>query len=275
MGEALDTTETDITLSAAPSAGLIEVGSEITVDVETMVVTAIAGSTLTVVRGWLDTDPATHTTGTPVDVDPRFSPFDVYDAMQDELLSWGPRLFRVEDDTFVTAQGDQTLELPVAWAGAYGIVDVRGGPSSSVLAEGIISAWPRVNTRLQRGSTSWDGAPTSGLLLRFTEGYTNAGLMYVAVALPFTTSAFSYTADLVADVKLLPSMLDILTMGTKLRLRGDDDNSESDRSSQGQPRDDRETQPNVQSAQFGVALYNRRRAEEEARLQRLYPLRVT
>ena len=271
------TISSDVTTSVVLTNTLsdsIEVGSEISIDIETMLVTAINSGTktLTVIRGWMDTTPANHTAGVEVYTDPRFSGFDIYDAMLDEVLAWGPQLFRVDDDTFTAAAGDMTLELPAIWAGAYGLVDVRRGPAAS---DTITTSWPQVPVRLQRGSTAWDGATTSGLLVRFTEGYVNGSPIHIMVALPFATSAFAYTADLVTDVKLAASMLDILVMGTKLRLLSDDDNADSDKGSQGQPRADGETQPNTQRAQFGQAIYRRRRSEEEARLARLYPLRAT
>lgn len=280
LGAALTASATDTTvqLSYALSAGLRE-GAVLSVGREDLRVMSVDRNAMTaeVIRGWQDSDAVAHSLGDEVWVNPRFSQVDIAEALADEILAWGRDLYRVADDTFTIADSAETYELPVAWAGAWGVVDVLRNWTVE-----DTSAWPRIPVKLIRGTTSsggtyeFDGATTSGLLLRFTDRVL-AGKIHVTVALPFDLSDLSDSIDLVDDVGLQPSMLDVLTLGMKQRLIGDAEHSRHSRMTQDEPRRAEEVPPNAalqDSAQTFVA-YMRRRGEEANRLRALYPLRMT
>ncbi len=250
----------------------LEIGSEISIGSEIMLVTALnAGTkTLTVVRGWLDSEPENHTAGDLVYIDPRFHGFDILEAMRSELDSWGPQLYRVLGDTLAVAAGAESHELPATMADLYGLIDVRVSPPTGSSS----TSWPIAEYHLQRGSTAWDGATTSGHRIRFYNGF-GTGSVFVQAAVPFDPDEMVVTADLVADVGLSRGLVELLELGTKLRLIGDDAEDEASRASQNQSRMDEDGPPTIQGRQFTAEMYRRRKNEEITRLLHKYPIRMT
>lgn len=273
LGAALNATETVVQLTYALSAGL-RTGAVLSVGREDMRVVSVDANakTATVIRGWQDSDGGAHDNGTEVWVNPRFTRFDIAEALVDEIRSWGRELYRVADDTLTVADSAETLELPVEWADAWGVIDVKRNWTAE-----DTSAWPRIGAKLLRGTASgFDGATTSGLLLRFTD-LVLAGKVHVTVALPFDLTALDDDTDLVDDVGLRESMLDVLALGMKHRLVGDAEHSRHSRMTQDEPRRAEEVPPGaaLQDAAQTFAVYLRRRGEEANRLRSLYPLRMT
>jgi len=205
-------------------------------------------------------------------INPRFTGTDIYDHLVDEIGAWPTELFRVYGDTHSIAADAQTLELPVAYEGMYGLASPVRRNIPTITTS---TAWPEVEVKFQRGQTSWDAATTTGLFLRFVRPIAIAWSAYVEVALPFDLSAITWTADLVDDVGLSETMLDLLTLGVKMRLMVDAEIDRSSRQVQDDPRRAEEVPPGagLQSAEALRTLYTRRRNEEIARLRRLYPLR--
>lgn len=233
----------------------------------------------TVLRGWLDSIAVYHYANDEVQVDPRFPLSDILDTMIDELASWPPDLYQVTDQTFTITSSfytdNVTFELPASWIGMLGVLDVRRNTPGDAYSGVADTRWPEVRYRLQRGTPAgFLGAPNSGLLLRLLDSVWQ-GSLYVRVALPFDTSTFELDTDLVDDVGIASSMLDVLTMGVKLRLMGDQENARSARSAQDDVRIAQEVPPgsatNSRNAMW--AMYLRRRSEEMNRLRRFDPPR--
>lgn len=262
-----------IVLANTPPAGLRR-GSTISIGTEMMRLTADPSvNTLTVMRGFMDTDPAAHTAGDEVWINPPFQPIDLLDAMIDEINSWGPSLYRVVDAAITVAGGDAVTELPATFIGTYGLIDVRRN-SDMGITDADWTTWPRANVRMQRGTTTNFGSfSTSGIILRHIDGVYD-GSIYVVAAMPFDTSTFTDSTDLVADVGLAASMLDLLTLGVKLRLAFDRELVNLSRMAQDEPRRSEETPPGsgLTTAQFGNAAYARRMAQEVAKLRAQYPI---
>jgi hypothetical protein len=272
LGANINTTETVITLDydLPPS---LRAGAVISIGAEDMRVVAInAGAReVTVLRGWQDSDGTAAVAGAEVWINPRFTGNDIYDAMFDEVSSWPANLYRVVGQTFDVASGADVIELPVAWYDSYGVIDVR-----RTWTDDDMGSWPRIDFRLQRGP-SWTGV-SSGLLLRLIPGQLSsvfAGQVYVSVALPFDLASFNLADDLVTDLGLQPSMLDVVSMGVKLRLMGDTENGRSQRRGQDESRRAEEVPPgsSLQTVQAGFPLYLRRRQEEVSKLQARFPIR--
>ena len=278
----MDDDEIDVTvpLTYALSDSLVA-GSIISIGTEDMRVMAVDASAkeLTVIRGWGDSDVDAHDTDDVVWIQPRFTGQDIADALRDEITSWGPSLYRVYGDTHAIGDSAQTLELPVAYAGMYGFTAVArfvtqpagSDPTSSV------TAWPRAEIRFQRGTTSWDAATTSGLFVRFIE-VTTASSVYLEAALPFDVAQFDTPeCDLVDDVGIPESCLDLAVLGAKLRLLVDAEAERSSRRVADDPRRSEEVPPQtaLQSANAYQLLYRRRMADEISRLHTLHPIRIT
>lgn len=251
------------------TAGL-QPGAMVFIGVEAMRVTAVstANSTIDVLRGQQDSTAVAHTDGDEILINPRFSPLDIFDAMQDEIASYGPQLFRVDTQEFAVADVQDTLELPIEWNDCYTVLDVRRQWTDN----GDVSSWPRVNFRFQRmGPTATAGKS----IIRFLNTM-QAGTVYVQVARPFVLVDFTMATDLIADTLLPESMLDVLAMGTKLRLLVDNENGRTARTAQDEPRRAEETPvgATVQPYQFNNALYRNRRQEEVNKLRALWPMQV-
>lgn len=269
LNGAIDDTVTSLSVTLPITPGVTP-GALVFIGTEAMRVRSVsaANSTIEVLRGQQDSVAASHADGVEILINPRFSPLDIFDAMQDEIASYGPQLFRVDSQEFTVADVQDILELPLEWNDCYGVLDVRRQWSDN----GGITSWPRVNFRFQRaGATAVSGKP----IIRFIDPV-QAGTVFVQVARPYVITNFALTTDLIADCYLPESMLDVLSMGTKLRLLVDNENGRNARTAQDEPRRAEETPvgASVQPFQFNNALYRNRRQEEINKLRALWPMQV-
>jgi hypothetical protein len=271
-----DATATTVTMQydLAPSlrsGAIISVGNEL---MRVITVNANARE-VTVIRAWQDSSTEAHASGAEVGINPRFTRFDIFDAIVDELDSWAPDLFYVSDHEFTVAEDAQTVELPTSMADAIGVVSVRGQAADRAVDT---TTWPQLEFRLQRGDPAvWSQATESGLAIRLLRGVASSGRMpagsvLVSVARPFSTTGLVATTDLVTTTKLAPSMLDVLHLGVKARLMGDDEYGRTGRTTQDEPRRTEETPPGSSWQISGGTLqrYERRFAREVQRLRLLY-----
>lgn len=228
--------------------------------------------TVSVLRGWNGSSAMTHSAGDEIHINPRFSGLDIYEALIDEVTAWGPDLYRTVARQESVSDGQQTVHLPMSWRNIFGLVDVRRN-----WTDDSTTSWARVEGRLQRGVPgSWTDGPRSGVLFRlFPPVY--LGSLYFVAAAPLDVEAIHWNSDLVDDVGLKPSMLDVLDMGIKWRLLGDSEAGRSARVAQDTPRRAEEVPPRTASDEANrlYPLYVRRKAEEIDRLRWQYPLRFT
>jgi hypothetical protein len=266
---------TDLILIDALAPSIIP-GAVISIGLEHMRVRAAntATRTVTVIRGWHDSTAAAHTAGDEVEINARYPKLDIYDSMLEEIASWGPQLYRVVGYQAVTTSAEETLELPSTFSTMYGIISCQRRFDSEFQDS---TAWPSVDIRLQRGTTAWTAsAPTSGLLVRFIDPMATGNVFFM-IAMPYDPGEPALTADLHTDLFIPTSMLDVLAMGTKLRLAQDAEWGRSARQAQDDSRRSEETPVGayVQPMQFGVATYRNRKQEEINKLRALYPIRVS
>lgn len=240
-------------------------------EMRVMTVDRVAKS-VQVLRGWNNSSPISHLADEEIHINPRFSGLDIYEALIDEVTSWGPDLYRTVARQESVSDGQQTIDLPLAWRDIYGLVDVRRNWSGD-----STTSWARVEGRLQRGVPgTWDNGPKSGVLFRMFPPVYSGSLYFVAAA-PLAVDNITWYADLIDDVGLKPSMLDVLDMGIKWRLLGDSEAGRSARVAQDMPRRAEEVPPRSASDEATrlYPLYVRRKAEEIDRLRWQYPLRFT
>jgi len=271
LGLALDASETSVELELTHNNS-IRVGSILNVGTELMRVTVASptSNVVTVVRGWLDSEAVAHTVADEVLVNPRFTTQDIYEAMIDEIDSWSPNLFRVltiEDDI---SASQETIELPASLTNMLGLTDVRA--IATDLA-GARYAWPSIDVRLHRHSTTWSDATTSGILMRLITPIASGTIVYTA-RLPFDTSLVTMSNDLVTDVGLSTTMLDVLSLGVRLRIAAEDEMSRLQQHMQDQPQRaaDRPVAAGVQPWQALRQMYTERKTQERIRLNTLYPI---
>lgn len=271
LASGISTSDTTLSLQLPIPAGL-QAGAIVYVGTEAMRVTAVSSSsgTITVIRAVYDSVAATHATADEVVINPRFSPLDIIDAMIEEIASYGPQLYWVDDLEFTVAEVQDLIELPIAWNDTFGVIDVRRKWTDSGS-----DAWPRIQCRFQRGGGNWD--TFSGVsIIRFIDTV-QGGTIYVQVARPFDTSTFTLATDLVTEVKVPGSLLDVIAMGTKMRLLVDNDNGRAARVAQDEPRRAEETPlgATVQPLQLNNALYRNRKQEEVNKLRAMWPVRFS
>lgn len=273
-----DEVETTITLSydladSLRSGAVLSAGREL---MRVINVNATAKEA-NVIRAWQDSTLEAHAVGDEILVNPRFTRFDIFDALIEEINSWAPDLFYVTDTQFDVLDNAQTVELPLVLANAIGVIRVRGRSAANAATS---TSWPQYEFRLQRGGTGvWSQALDSGLSIRILSGATSGGRLargnvLVTVAMPFSTVGVAETTDLVADLGMSESMLDVLQLGIKYRLMGDDEFGATGRTTQDEPRRAEEVPPGAALQVSGSMLqrYERRRSLEVGRLRALYPM---
>ena len=191
LSTGIDATTPTVVLQLTPGASVIA-GAVLSVDLELMRITAVVGSTVTVLRGWLDSTAATHDAVAEVMVNPRFALLDVYEAMIAEIDSWGPQLYRIETAE-LSIVDQEAVELPAEFISMYGLCRVQRKQDAAA------SHWPSHDVRLVRGGVGWTGASTSGLLLRLVNPV-ESGTLFVSAAMPIVAGEPALTDDLVDDV---------------------------------------------------------------------------
>jgi len=274
LANSVNTTDTTLTLTYDLTPAYRQ-GSVISVGLELMRVLATNTNTKTieVIRGWQDSPITAHSANAELLVNPRFTRFDIYDALIDEITSWEPDLFTVTDYEWTVENDEETVELPVSMANAIGVVRVRRNWTGS-----DSTSWPQLKYRLQRGDPSvWSGATTSGLLIRYVPFANNKqdGKIHAQIAMPFSVDdTLLESDDLVTDVGLQRSMLDLLAMGIKVRVLSDDENNRASR----QPADESRRAGDVpvnrglELAQTVRGNYLRRYSAEIMKLRSKYPM---
>jgi hypothetical protein len=272
-----DASQTSILFAGSVLPTGVAPGVTLGIDLELLRVVSVdtAGLAATVIRGFLDSDADTHDAGAQIDVAPRFSMLDIVDAMMSEIDSWGQQLYYTTSDTFSVATSDVTLELPAAWTSLLGVIACNQSETASFTTGATV--WPELPARLIRGTpTDFDGALTSGILLRFLEPI-RTGAVYIVAAMPFRSSGMLLTQDLGTDFHLPDSMLDVLEMGTTRRLILNSDAARGSRVAQDEARRAEETPVGsmVSLDQLQLAQYRLRKAEEVRLLRRNYPIRIT
>jgi len=191
LASAVTTTATTITFTyelpaSAVSGAVVSIANE---EMRVMSVDKVAKQ-LTVLRGWNGSDSITHAAGDEVHLNPRFSGLDIYEALVDEVTSWGPDLYRTIARQESISDGQQTIDLPSSWRDIYGLVDIRRNFTTD-----DSTSWPRLNGRLQRGvAGTWTDGPSSGVSFRmFPPIY--VGSVYMVAAAPLDVDAISWSAD--------------------------------------------------------------------------------
>src|SRR5690606_5762726 len=117
LGVAADNSSTTITLAHHLQTS-IRPGAILSVGRELLRVMGVAPATkeVTVIRGWQAAGAEAPDNGVEVLISPRFTRFDIYDAMVAEIESWNPKLFRVVSYEWAVADTTTMVEVPVEYA---------------------------------------------------------------------------------------------------------------------------------------------------------------
>lgn len=270
----IDDTVNTLQFTTAMPASVHE-GVTLGIDAELiLVVTADPATNIcTVIRGFEDSIAAAHLAGTMIEIAPRFPLFSIVEAMISEVDSWGPDLYYADTQLYTVADGVTLLGLTGVWYNIYRVLDVKQEEVT-----GDFSVWPRIRHRLVRGGVGSNSpwAPTTGIGIRFQEPV-RGGRVAITAAIPFPTDVILADSDWVTTVHLTKSQVDLLEMGTKIRLIMDSDDEATGRNAQDEPRRAAEVPIGsmVSLSQLRLARYTRRLSDEKAKLNRLFPTRMS
>ena len=214
----IGTGDTSLTFDFA-LGGILQ-GAYVCIDLEVMYVWSVnsASNSATVQRGQLGSAPAAHTAGTIVYVNPLFSKWSIFKALNVEitdLSSADNGLYRERSFELTTQPVNKNYTVPADNADLIDVLEVRWrevGPEN---------LWPRVPYRSFQVIRDLDNrvAGNSGISLRMEYSFTPGRPLVVRYAANFSQLA-SMTDDAAAVTGLSSTMLDIPPLGAAARLMG-------------------------------------------------------
>lgn len=257
-------TNSGTSLTVASTTGIAP-GSIIECGVEQMLVTAVPG-TVTVIRGWNGTAPATHAIGAPVIINPSTPMQTLLDSANAELNSLSSPengLFRVLHADINTNVGKIGFDLGVDDPNGFlRVLRVRYRQSN-------LGDWmPVTGYQWIVDADTTDFPSTIGVL--FPTGYKGSNTARVWYATAFgQLSPTGLTDDVPATTGLLPAAEDILAMGAAIRTVEGREIARAQLSSQSDGRRPSEVPMgnNLQSTSVLRRSRDSRIAEEAARLK--------
>lgn len=260
-------TDTDTTLTLEFDVQGAVRGSLIDIDDELIWVIDSNASTkqLTIIRGYLGTIPTAHDAAAIVDVNPRFPRSYIKRSLQQEIASWGSKLFKVSPINISISQTTRIYDLGVE--DYLSVLDVRLSPYSGRTTRSNAYRW----TVLRELDTA-DFA--SGSAIQLLGSYPTSGVARVKIAQRFDVSEWENDTS-IGDIGLTSSMEDIPPIGAAWRLMSAKEVGRTDMTSQPEPRKSEEV-PAGHIASVAAQLKKLRddRIEEERwTLMQRYPLR--
>lgn len=264
LNGAVDASTTSFTVTTA--LGGVQQGAVLAVDLELVYVWSVTGLVATVARGYLGSTAATHANGAIVEVNPRFSDYRIFRAINDELASYSSPahgLFRIRtvDLTYSAARSGYDLTSVTDLIDILSI-DAKGSRAGD---RARLRSW-----RLIRDTDTADFA--SGLALYLYDGPSPGKTIEVAYKAPFV--ALAALADDVQAVSFLPATAnDIPPLGAAARLLAGRESRRAQSDSQPESRQAADVPPgaNTGAARALLDVRNRRLREESVRLHAYYP----
>lgn len=232
-----------LSLNRVPTAGVLSGDTTLTFEFDLLDITrgallaiddelmwAIASNSAlkqaTVVRGHLGTTPAAHVAGALVEVNPRFPRIYIKRALQQEIDSWGTKLFKVSSSNISFMSSTRIYDLGVT--DFINVIDVRVSPYSGRTTRSNPYRW-----EVLRDQATADFA--SGSAIELLGEFPNTGTMRVKVAQKFNTSTWDDTTDVEA-LGLTTSMCAIPPVGAAWRLMSAKEVGRTNLTAQPEPR---------------------------------------
>lgn len=256
------TDTTTPTIAVTYVADGIRNGSYISVDYETMYIHSTNDSNLTVQRGVQGSTAATHLINAQVDVEPRFSNFQIFEAVKDTIRSLPENLFGVSTQSvsYAGTAGDRAVSATLS-NGFTRILKAVRTPRDAR------DRWTKVNVRVQEYDGDYEvilqDPPEKAIDVRITYGH------------PFVTSSLLTTTNLVSDIKMSESMQDIPALGAAAALVLAEESLRLDSHGAGDLRSEQSIDVGAR-ARYSLMLqaqYERRVSQEARRLMAQYGVR--
>lgn len=265
------TTTTQQSIELEFDANGVVPGSVIGVGVEDIFVLEVSSDVVTkCIRGFRGSTAVIHATGDLVTVDPRFTRFRMFKAMQQEVASWGARLYAVSGDTITLADSTRGYTLDALGPRFLHVLQAQAEPTTIYTPNS--STWPDVEFRIARQMDTLDFAGGNAI---FFNDYLYQGTgrrVRLTYATKFDPTSWTVDSDPVEDTGLAESMLDIPPLGAAWRLMISQEVRRTDSSAQGQSRRAEEVPAAaaLQSTQALKAMRDARIAEEQLTLLATY-----
>jgi hypothetical protein len=268
LDQSVDSTEN--VLQFSDDLDGIQAGSLLSLDLETVYVRTInaAARTANVIRKWLGSTGDAHQPGIPVYVNPRFTSWDIFQALNvelNDLSSPSIGMYAIAETEFLYHPQIQSYDLGVPRAQVQNILEVR------YQEPGPAKRWPRVRSYDVLWDTDIPDFP-SGTAIRLDQSAWSGHPVRVKYARPFIPMA-DLTSDLVADCLLPATAIDIPPLGAAAMLMFHKEAKRSFLESQGDTRRAAEVPPgsSTHDAATLLGLRNRRATDEAARISSNYP----
>jgi hypothetical protein len=255
LGSAVDDSQTSLALTTSVP---VTESTLLSIDSELILVWGTSGTTYEVQRAMLGTEAAAHDGDTLVEVNPRFPSFAIRDALQKEILSWEPRVFRVDTTTASIVSGDRAVEM----SGNGDIIDVLKVTRSARTGQ---DSKFELGFRYERELDA----------LYLDSCLNEAADLNITFSLPIDVSTFELDTVLEDDCGMSPTQFDIATLGAAWRLVISREIKRNFMEAQGEPRSSQEVPPGAiaNSGRVMKALRDERLREEMQRLRTRYPFR--
>lgn len=209
LNEEIDDSETVFTLLDAPTSTL-QAGSIMAIGYTEMVtVRSVSGSDVTVVRGRRGTSPVEHATGDLVEISPRFGRPKAMQRLRNEIRSWPAGVHGLDVVTITASSGVQGYEVDPT--NVLRIVRIEVGPGSGDSSSLFRQVGWRWDPEANRTSFPLGGAI-------YLPDFGEARTVKVVLAKQFDLDVWGEDIDLVDDVGLAESMVDLAGIGTAYRL---------------------------------------------------------
>jgi hypothetical protein len=247
----------------------IVAGNVLELDIEQMLVVAVSGQTVTVIRGYQGTTKTAHTAGLTVRISPILFDGDLFTALNHELRDLStPQagLFQVPAPYEFTPGGNIGYDLPLPLRSLAHIVDVF-----AVRYKEPQGLWPRVyHWRFDRNANTSDFP--SGMSIELKGSFSSGFIHRVWYKAGFV-SVESINDDVEATTGLPAEALDILAMGCAIRAANPREIARDFHERQGDTRRPGEVQigANLQAPRLLTMKYQTRLSAEASRLIKDYP----
>lgn len=240
-------------VDASPRGSYVSIGGELMY----VWLQNLGDRSLTVQRAQRGTTAATHAIGELMEINPRFPTDLVLHAIEAEIRSWEPKLFRVATETVSVASSSRHADLQTAGE-IFAVIDAQRTPKVGS------DVWLPTIVRYDSHAT-----PPA---IYLSNGAFGGGDIRLALAVPFALESFDEGTDL-ATVGVTPDMEDIIPYGVAWRLLSSREVLRTATDAQGESRAAEEV-PAMhisQAAQALKRLRDARIAEAQNRLRTINP----
>lgn len=211
----------DSTLTLSSPLNNLAAGSYLGIELEVLYVKSVdpTSQQVTVRRGMLGSTAATHSTDAQVYINPLFSKWQIFKALNVEIVSLSGAdngLFAERAFTLTSQSVKKTYDVPADNADLRQILEIRWN------ATGAEAYWPRVGKRSYQiiRDVTMDSATATGLALRIEEMLTPGRRIVVRYAGDFGALPAAVGADAAVATAMSENMLDIPALGAAARLMG-------------------------------------------------------